>query len=148
MYRRKSCCKIKFGCLMTKFCWMKIWILSAILQWEKNQTYKNSSYVGTGILLRNKNKPMSIQRKDKKIELSWRLENSNRYQIECLVHISNTITIIALFTKSLETMTSTYSSKIDNDNSRDKTTTSRARRQQPSHWPLLGLGAIEIAYRA
>ncbi len=73
---------------------------------------------------------MSIQRKDKKIKLSWRLENSNRYQIECLVHIWNTIIIIALFTKSLETMTSMYSSKIDNDNSRDKTTTSRARYSQ------------------
>ena len=44
----------------------KIWILSAILQWEKNQTYKNSLYVGTSILLRNGNKLMSIQRKDKK----------------------------------------------------------------------------------
>jgi hypothetical protein len=70
---------------------------------------------------------MSIQRKDKKLELSWRLENSNRYQIERLVHISNTIIIIALFTKSLETMTSMYSSKIDNNDSRDKTTNSRAR---------------------
>ncbi len=70
---------------------------------------------------------MSIQRKDKKIKLGWRLENSNRYQIECLVHISNTIIIIALFTKSLETMTLMYSSKIDDDNSRDKTTTSRVR---------------------
>ncbi len=45
----------------------KIWILSAILQWEKNQTYKNSLYVGTGILLRNGNKSMRIQRKDKKM---------------------------------------------------------------------------------
>ncbi len=70
---------------------------------------------------------MSIQRKDKKIKLSWWLENSNRYQIECSVHISNTIIIIALFTKSLETMTSMFSSKIDDDNSHDKTTTSRAR---------------------
>ncbi len=81
--------------------------------------------MGTGILLRNGNKSMSIQRKDKKIKLSWRLENSNRYQIECLVHRSNTIVIIALFTKSLETMTLMYSSKIDNDDSHDKTTTSR-----------------------
>ncbi len=70
---------------------------------------------------------MSIQRKDKKIELSWRLGNSNRYQIECSVHISNTIIILALFTKSLEIMTLMYSSKIGDDNSRDKTTTSRAR---------------------
>ncbi len=70
---------------------------------------------------------MSIQRKDKNIKLSWRSENSNRYQIERLVHISNSIIIIALFTKSLETMTSMYSSEIDDDNSRDKTTTSRAR---------------------
>ncbi len=70
---------------------------------------------------------MSIQRKDKKMKLSWQLENSNRYQIEHLVHISNTIIIIALFTKSLETMTLMYSSKIDDDGSRDKTTTSRAR---------------------
>ncbi len=70
---------------------------------------------------------MSIQRKDKKIELMWWLENSNWYQIEHSVHISNTIIIIALFTKSLETMTLMYSSKIDNDDSRDKTTTSRAR---------------------
>jgi hypothetical protein len=93
---------------------------------RKNQTYKNSLYVGTGILLRNGNKLMSIQRKDKKIKLSWRLENSNRYQIERLVNISNTIIIIALFTKSLETITLMYSSKIDNDNSRDMTTTSRA----------------------
>ncbi len=69
---------------------------------------------------------MSIQRKEKKIKLSWRLENSNRYQIERLVHISNTIIIIALFTKSLETMTLMYSSKIDDNNSHDKTTTSRA----------------------
>ncbi len=68
-----------------------------------------------------------IQRKDMKIKLSWRLENSNRYQIECLVYISNTIIVITLFTKSLETMTLIYSSKIDNNNSRDKTTTSRAR---------------------
>jgi hypothetical protein len=83
--------------------------------------------VGTGILLRNRNKLVSIQRKDKKIELSWRLENSNRYQIERSVHISNTLIIIALLTKSLETMTSMYSSKIDNDDSCDKTTTSRAR---------------------
>jgi hypothetical protein len=84
--------------------------------------------VGTGILLRNGNKLMSIERTDKKIKLSWRLKNSNRYQIECLVHISNTLIIIALllFTKSLETMTSMYSSEIDDDNSRDKTTTSRA----------------------
>ncbi len=70
---------------------------------------------------------MSIQRKDKKIKLSWWLENSNRHQIERLVHISNTIIIIALFTKSLETMTLLYSSKNNNDNSRDKTTTSRVR---------------------
>ncbi len=70
---------------------------------------------------------MSIQRKEKKIELSWRLENSNRYQIEHLVHISNTIIIIALLTKSLETMTSMYSSEINDNNSRDKTTNSRAR---------------------
>jgi hypothetical protein len=55
------------------------------------------------------------------------LENSNRYQIEHLVHISNTIIIIALFTKSLETMTSMYSSKINDDDSHDKTTTSRVR---------------------
>jgi hypothetical protein len=33
---------------------------------RKNQTYKNSLYVGTSILLRNGNKSMSIQRKDKK----------------------------------------------------------------------------------
>ncbi len=59
--------------------------------------------------------------------LSWRLENSNRYQIERLVHISNTIIIIALFTKSLETMILMYSSQINNDNSRDKTTTSPVR---------------------
>ncbi len=39
----------------------------------------------------------------------------------------NTIIIIALFTKILETMTSMYSSKNDNDDSRDKTTTSRVR---------------------
>ncbi len=70
---------------------------------------------------------MSIQRKDKKIKLSWRLEISNRYQIERLVHILNTIIIVALFTKSLETMTLLYSSKIDNKDSRDKTTTSRVR---------------------
>ncbi len=70
---------------------------------------------------------MSIQRKDKKIKLSWRLENSNRYQIECFVHILNTIIIITLFTKSLETMTLVYSTKNNNDNSHDKTTTSRAR---------------------
>jgi hypothetical protein len=88
--------------------------------------YKNSSYVGTGILLRNGNKLMSIQEKIKKIKLSWRLENSNKYQIEHLVHISKTITIIALFTKSLEIMTSMYSSKIEDDDSRDKTTSSRA----------------------
>jgi hypothetical protein len=69
---------------------------------------------------------MSIQRKDKKIKLSWRIENSNRYQIERLVHISITIIIIALFTKSLETMTSMYSSKNNDHDSRDKTTTSRA----------------------
>ncbi len=68
---------------------------------------------------------MSIPRKDKKIELSWRLENSNRYQIERLLHISNTIIVIALFTKSLETMTLMYSSKSNNNDSRDKTTTSR-----------------------
>jgi hypothetical protein len=78
-------------------------------------------------MLRNGNTSMSIQRKDKKIKLSWRLENSNRYQIECLVHILNTIIIIALFSKSVDTMTLMYSSKNDNDNSRDKTTTSRAR---------------------
>ncbi len=70
---------------------------------------------------------MSIQRKDKKIELSWRLENSNRYQIECLVHILNTIVIIALFTKSLETMTLMYSKKFDDYDNGNKTTTSRAR---------------------
>ncbi len=70
---------------------------------------------------------MSIQRKDKKIKLSCRLENSNRHQIERSVHISNTIIIIVLFTKSFETMTFMYSSKINDDNSRDKTTTSRAR---------------------
>jgi hypothetical protein len=79
--------------------------------------------MGTGTLLRNGNKLMSIQRKDKKIKLSWRLEYSNRYQIEHLVHVSNTIIIIVLFTKSLETMTLMYSSKIDYNNSRDKTTT-------------------------
>ncbi len=88
--------------------------------------YNNSLYVGTGILLRNGNKSISIQRKDKKIKLSWQLENSNRYQIERLVHISNTIIIIPLFTKSLETMTLMYSSKIGNYNSHDKTSTSRA----------------------
>ena len=49
---------------MKKIVGCKIWILSAILKWEKNQTYKNSSYVGTGILLRNGNKLMSIQRKE------------------------------------------------------------------------------------
>ncbi len=70
---------------------------------------------------------MSIQRKDKKNRTSWQVENSNRYQIERLVHISNRIIIITLFTKSLETMTLMYSRKIDNNNSRDKTTTSRAR---------------------
>ncbi len=70
---------------------------------------------------------MSIQRKDKTIKLSWRLENSNRYQIERLVHISNTIIFIALFTKSLETMMTMYSSKNDDDDSRDKTITSRVR---------------------
>ncbi len=37
----------------------------------------------------------------------------------------NTIIIIALFTKSLETMTLMYNSKVDNYNSCDKTTTSR-----------------------
>jgi hypothetical protein len=68
---------------------------------------------------------MSIQRRKKNI-LSWRLENSNRYQIERSVHILNTIIIIVLFTKSLETMTLMYSSKNDDDNSCDKTTTSRA----------------------
>ncbi len=83
--------------------------------------------MGTGTLLRNGNKSMSIQRKDKKIKMSWQLENSNRYQIECSVHILNTIIIIALFTKSLETMTLMYSSENDDDNSRYKTTTSRAR---------------------
>ncbi len=82
--------------------------------------------MGTGTLLRNGNKLMSIQRKDKKIKLSWQLENSNRYQIERLVYISNTIIIIALFTKSSETMNLMYSSENDNDNSCDKTTTSRA----------------------
>ncbi len=81
-------------------------------------------------MLRNKNKLMSIQRKDKKIKLSWRLENSNRYQIEHLVRISNTTIIIALFTKSLETMISMYSSKIDDNDSRDKTTISRAQYSQ------------------
>ncbi len=81
--------------------------------------------MGTGILLKNGIELMSIQIKDKKIGLRWQLENSNRYQIERLVHISNTIIIIALFTKSLETMTLMYSSKIDNDDSHDKTTTSR-----------------------
>ncbi len=70
---------------------------------------------------------MSIQRKDNKIKLSWQLENPNRYQIESLVHISNTIIIIALFTKSFETMTLMYSSKTEDDKSCDKTTTSRAR---------------------
>jgi hypothetical protein len=127
VYRRKSCCKINLVVLWQNFVGWKIWILSVILQWENNQMYKNSLYMGTSILLRNKNKSMSIQRKDKQIELSWQLKNSNRYQIERLVHISNTIIIIALFTKSLETMTSMYSSKIDDDNSHDKTTTSRAR---------------------
>ncbi len=83
--------------------------------------------MGTGILLKNGNKLMSIQRKDKKIKVSWQLENPNRYQIERSVHISNTIIIIALFAKSLETMTSMYSSKIDDEDSHDKTTTSRAR---------------------
>jgi hypothetical protein len=78
------------------------------------------------MLLRNGNESMSIQRKDKKIKLSWHLENSNRYQIERLVHISNSIIIITLFTKSLETMTSMYSSKNNDDNSHDKTTTSKA----------------------
>jgi hypothetical protein len=111
---------------MTKFCWIKNLNTFCYLTMRKNQTYKNSLYVGTGILLRNGNKLMSIQRKDKKIELSWQLENSNRYQIECSVHISNTIIIIALFTKSLETMTLMYSRKIDNNNSHDKTTTSKA----------------------
>jgi hypothetical protein len=57
------------------------------------------------------NKLVSIARKDEKIKLSWRLEHSNRYQIERAVHISNTIIIIALFTKSLKAMTSVYSSK-------------------------------------
>jgi hypothetical protein len=120
--------------LWKKIVGWKIWILSAILQWEKNQLYKNSSYVGTGTLLRNRIKSMSIQRRDKKIKLSWRLENSNRYQIERLVHISNTIIIIAFFTKSLETITLMYSREIDDNDSRDKTTTSRARysRNKPS----------------
>ncbi len=70
---------------------------------------------------------MSIQIKNNKIKLSWRLENSSRYQIERSVHILNTIIIIAFFTKSLETMTSMYSSKNNDDNSGDKTTTSRVR---------------------
>jgi hypothetical protein len=83
--------------------------------------------VGTGILLRNENKSMNIQRKDKKCELRWRLENSNRYQIERLVHILNTIIIITLLTTSLVTMTLMYSSEIDDNDSHDKTTTSRAR---------------------
>ncbi len=83
--------------------------------------------MGTGILLRNGNKLMSIHRKDKKIEMSWRLENANRYQIERLVHILNAIIISALFRKSLEIMTSMYSSKIDSNNSHDKTTTLRVR---------------------
>ncbi len=51
--------------LWKKIVGWKIWIISAILQWEKNQMYKNSLFVGTGILLRNGNKLMSIQRKDK-----------------------------------------------------------------------------------
>ncbi len=40
---------------------------------------------------------------------------------------SNTLIIIALLKKSLETITLMYNSKIDNNDSRDKTTTSRAR---------------------
>jgi hypothetical protein len=83
--------------------------------------------VGTNILLRNGNKLVSIQRKEKKIKMNWQLDNSNRYQIERLVHKLKTIIIIALFTKSGETMSSMYSSEDDDNNSRDKTTTSRAR---------------------
>jgi hypothetical protein len=82
--------------------------------------------VVTGTLLTKGNKLVSIARKDIKIKLSWQLEDSNRYQIEHLVHISNTIIIIALFAKSLEAMTLVYSSKNDNDDSRDKTNTSGA----------------------
>ncbi len=82
--------------------------------------------MGTGTLLTNRNKLVSIARKDKKIKLSWRLEHSSRYQIECFVHILHTIIIIALFTKSLEAMTLVYSSENDNDDSGDKTNTSRA----------------------
>jgi hypothetical protein len=51
-------------------------------------------------LLRNGNKLVSIQRKDKKIKMNWQLDNSNRCQIECLVHKLKTIIIIELFTKS------------------------------------------------
>jgi hypothetical protein len=58
--------------------------------------------------------------------MNWQLDNSNRYQVEQLVHKSKTIIIIALFTKSLETISLMYSSKDDNNNSHDKTTTSRA----------------------
>ncbi len=71
VYRRKSCCKMKIGCLMTKKIWMKILNTFCYLTMRKNHTYKNSLYVGTGILLRNRNKSMSTQRKDEKIELSW-----------------------------------------------------------------------------
>ncbi len=83
--------------------------------------------MGTGTLSTKQNKLVSIARKDKKIKLSWRLEHSNRYQIEHAVHISNTIIIIALCTKSQEAMTLVYSSKNNNNDSHDKTNTSRAK---------------------
>ncbi len=83
--------------------------------------------MGTITLLTNGSKLVSIARKDKKIKLSWRLEHSNRHQIERAVHISNTIIIISLFTKSLEAMTLVYSSENDSNDSHDKTNTSRAR---------------------
>ncbi len=82
--------------------------------------------MGTGTLLSNANKLISRQRKYKKFRLSWLIENSNRYQIERLIHTSNTRIIIALFTESLETMTLMYGSDNNNNNSREKTTTSRA----------------------
>jgi hypothetical protein len=83
--------------------------------------------VGTSTLLRNRNKLMRIQRKDKKNQTEFAVRKFKQVSDRMFSSHIKTIIIITLFTKSLETMTSMYSSKNNNNNRCDKTTTSRAR---------------------
>ncbi len=73
VYRRKSCCKIKFGCLMTKFCRMKNLNTFCYLTMRKKSDVQEFIVRGNQHIVKKRKFTMSIQRKDKKFKLSWQL---------------------------------------------------------------------------